>query len=429
MIFKNLKSTIKMEKKSKINHFDFWYIFLVTLYFGGSSAAFLGMTYYINNISVAIPLIYTIFVFFKYRLKLSYHLITSLVIVLLWFLLQYIYNGYFNIVDCSFYLYNIIVAFTIINSYGSRFFYIFEKVIYVLAIISIIGWGICLFGGRDILASLAPFDGNKIIDGSFGIFSVVNQRNDLDEIYYSVIRNSGFCSEPGHYSAILCLAIVFNLFFNKFEIKSNRHLWVFLVALLSTQSTTGYFILGIVVIPLLLLNNRYRSKWLIYGLSLCGICLIATSSVVAQKLEDTQYSEANLYEVVDKVNGYQEGLVAQRFDSFAIESVNFQENPLIGYGFWQNSFFYNHISPYLRPSNGCITILAKHGIFIGILYYVSLVLSCITISREFQVKGALFLFLLYLCFLFSYDFQTRNIMLVFVLYRVFKCDKMQKMRE
>ena len=79
----------------------------------------------------------------------------------------------------------------------------------------------------------------------------------------------------------------------------------------------------------------------------------------------------------------------------------------------------NHISQNVKPSNGCITILAKHGLFVGVIYYICLILSCVEITRKFGVKGSIFLLLLILCFLFSYDFQTRNLILIFVLYKVF----------
>ena len=405
--------------ENKIRKFDFWYIFIVTLYFGGATLAFLGMTHYTNLISVGIPFIYTFCVFERYKLTISRNLLVAIAVVLIWFLLQYLYNGYFNAVDCSFYIYNIFVAYTLICSYGKKFFFIFEKVMYVLAIISLVGWLVCLLGGRDFMASIAPFEGNRIVDGSFGVFSVVNPRGDTDKLYYSVFRNCGFCSEPGHYSATICMAIVVNLFINKFQIKKNKHLLILFLTLLSTQSTTGYFILGAVIVPLLIINYKGRNKMYIYILSIIGLGLITSSSVVSQKIEDTQYTEAGLNELVNRFAKDDDGMVAQRFDSFVIETMNFQESPWIGYGKWDNSFFNNHISQNVKPSNGCITILAKHGLFVGVIYYICLILSCVEITRKFGVKGSIFLLLLILCFLFSYDFQTRNLILIFVLYKVF----------
>lgn len=408
-----------MIEDAKIKSFDFWYVFIVMLYFGGATLAFLGMTFYTNIFSVGVPFVYTCLVYNKYKLVLSRSLFMSIAIVIIWFLFQYYYYGYFNKVDFSFYIYNILVAYTLIKSYGKKIFYIFEKVMYVLAIISLIGWILCLLGGRDILAFLAPFEGNRIIDGSYGVFGVVNPRGDTDKLYYSLFRNCGFCSEPGHFSAAICIAIVANLFCNNFKIRKNKHLLILFLTLLSTQSTTGYFILGAVIIPLLIINYKGREKRIIYVFAVLSVGFIMSSSVVSQKIEDNKYSEESLYGLVDRYENDDLGMVAQRFDSFMIEVMNFKESPWIGYGIWDNSFFYNHISQKVFPSNGCITVFAKFGLIIGLIYYISLLLSSIAIVKEFKMKGAVFIMLLILCFLFSYDFQTRNLILLFVLYKPF----------
>ena len=70
-------------------------------------------------------------------------------------------------------------------------------------------------------------------------------------------RNLGFAWEPGRFGSILSIGLLVNLFLNNFNLKNNKHFFIILGALLSSQSTTAYMAM-IAVIVIYLYNKKVK---------------------------------------------------------------------------------------------------------------------------------------------------------------------------
>lgn len=413
--------------RNKLSKFDYWYIFILSIYFGGAVKETLGLFYFTGFISVGIPFVMTLYLYIKKHIILTDVFFKTILFFVIWLLFQYIVNGYFNIVDFSFYIYNIFIAYILIRYYGKNLFYLFENAIYILSFISLVFWLICLCGGQQLLTSLAPFNGTGLSDASYGIYTIMRPSDDSLYILY---RNAGFASEPGHFSGLVCFAIFFNLLINNFNLK-NKHFYVLLITLLSTQSTTGYMIFCCAIIPFYLYNVRSnKTKYLMLPIIIIVVYNLYTSPVISEKLDSTSASE----EMRDKVISYANKnsdykLVLQRFDSFVVEMQNFVHDPIIGYGKWNYSFFYQNITTNIGVSNAIGTLFAKYGFIIAILYLFFLTKSSKRIIELYGKKGWLFLYLMVLGFMFSYDHEARCYILFFTLFSLFyKREKLQMIK-
>ena len=400
---------------------DFLYIFILTVYTGQQCAEFMGIFFFSSFFSVLIPFVFTCYIIYEHHVKFNKAFYWVAGLILAWYVCQYIFNGYFNITDCGFMIYNVLLAYVAARTFKVRFLVLFERSVYILAGISLVGWMISVLGGRQLLETMAPFDGNAVVAASYGVFGVPRVEEIYSMHYTIFLRNSGFCTEPGHFSSLLGIAILFNMVIKRFKVVHNVHLYVLVLALLTTQSTTGYVLMGTVIIPMYLLN--YRNRKLKIGGTVLAILLtlvLGSTSIVSSKIQDNVYEKEKFAEIID----YQEEtddytLVAQRFDSFMIEMINFRENLLIGYGTYIKSFFYENVTKRWIPSNGFATVFAKYGLFIGLLFYVFLIRSAISFGKLFQIKFSSIIVLLVCGILFSYDHQAQYHILYFVLFDLF----------
>ena len=411
----------KKSDKSVSSLLDFLYIFILTLYTGQSCAELMGIFFFSSFFSVIVPFVFTCYIIYVHRIKFNRAFCGIIGLILAWYVCQYIFNDYFNITDCGFMIYNVLLAYVVARAFKIRFLLLYEKSVYVLACISLVGWFFCLAGGRNLLESLAPFSGNSVIAASFGFYGVPQVEGSINTHYALFLRNSGFCTEPGHFASLLLIAIVFNMILKKFKLVGNRHLFVFVMALLTTQSTTGYIVFSSVVIPMFLVNcGNKRLKVIMFALASVVVLSLASTSIVTSKIKDNAYKKDRFVEIIDhqeKTDNFT--LVAQRFDSFMIEVINFKEDVLFGYGTYLKSYFYEHVTKRWIPSNGCATVFAKYGLIIGLLFYFFLIRSAIVFGKLFHFKAGFLIVFLICGILFSYDHQAQYHILYFVLFDLF----------
>ena len=116
-----------------------------------------------------------------------------------------------------------------------RFFYCYEKIIYFFAITSVLIFGIALI--------------NRKIFSIFPTFTNIiwNQWYNLGICYIPInttLRNYSIFREPGIYQFFLIISLLYCLKYN-FKIK---RIFVYILATISTYSTTGILALGLVLI-------------------------------------------------------------------------------------------------------------------------------------------------------------------------------------
>ncbi|MGY3213788.1 hypothetical protein [Mucilaginibacter sp. HD30] len=135
----------------------------------------------------------------------------------------------------------------------------FVKVMAHLTVISFFFYAIQLVGLRDNLYNFSEslnLQRSYHIDGytNFVIFTYVKRLHDY--------RNSGFAWEPGAFGCFLIVALMFNLFLNKFKFDPKSYL--FIIGIITTVSTTDYLAL----IVLLFMVYRYRVPRINFGIIL-----------------------------------------------------------------------------------------------------------------------------------------------------------------
>lgn len=165
-----------------------------------------------------------------------------------------------------------------------KFKYLFVNIIVILAVYSLFVFFLALFLGRSNIQTIQV--------GGFRSFMGMNYTYQGGRL-----RNSGLFWEPGAYQIFLNFALLImtsELGSSKESIRKNYYSKIFIlsVAVLSTYSTTGYFMLALNLIVFLRniwgsLNRRNRLIVLlpIGMIVLAGIMMLVSSAVVTDKID------------------------------------------------------------------------------------------------------------------------------------------------
>lgn len=211
---------------------------------------------------------------------------------------------------------------------GWRYFDRFESVVTKLALLSLPLWSIqALFPGlsRAVLETLQPFR-STVTQGGYNAILY-----SMQESTEAIPRNCGFAWEPGGFASILVFALFVNLHRNQLRWRDNRNLPILSVALLTTQSTTGWTAAAILVLWFV---GRQKS-WPIW-LSVAVPLAIAAAfhpmmaTKIAEGLEEDD--KAVVSRSIDNAYEYETVYTPQRFASFRICWEEFLRNRWIGFG-------------------------------------------------------------------------------------------------
>ena len=227
-----------------------------------------------------------------------------------------------------------------------------------------------------------------------------------------IIRNSGFAWEPGRYACFLCIAIFCNLLINGYRFKNNYRLWILVLALLTTQSTTGFFTLMVLMILFVLnKNSGWKVIWL--ALLIPVAFLLYRLDFVGEKAMNKLETETEMERLYDR-----EGYSLDRIESAIIEWENFKHDPITGYGEWRYSEFTQRMGLGFYTNNGTMTLLAKYGL-LGFLYYLCIFISSKRIARFFNDRVSIGYFILFICIGMGYDFNQIVLVMAFSFWGIF----------
>lgn len=181
-------------------------------------------------------------------------------------------------------------------------------------------------------------------------------------------RNSGFVWEPGAYGCFVTIALLFHLFKTKF--KFDKTAIVFIVAIITTFSTTNYLALIIIFF----LAYRYRvpkvNLWVILMIP-TFVILFITIPFLGQKIADIYNDDIDglnhLHDLSKYYVKHDQSIPLNRFASMIYLYDNVGTNLILGLS---NKYdvvidkVYN-----VNISNGIFDFMAKFGI-IGLLYLI-----------------------------------------------------------
>ena len=153
------------------------------------------------------------------------------------FLHLFVLDGSFPFVIYSQFWLHIFAGILIIKTYADDIGVYYEKALVLFSAISIICWGIETLGGYSLLLKFPFLMENNMGNGEYSIiFYTLGSEFSL---FGSICRNSGCAWEPGLFSVMVNIALLFNISRNN-GVKLNSSFILLLAALITTFSTTGY---------------------------------------------------------------------------------------------------------------------------------------------------------------------------------------------
>jgi hypothetical protein len=302
------------------------------------------------------------------------------------------------------------LAYIILTSLRTRFFSIYEHILFYLSLIAIVFW---------IFHNIAPelfvnflqkieFSTQGPEKGSIRMNAIVFTISNYDLVddhiadfgAFRLFRNSGFAWEPGAFSAFLNIAILFNMLRTKFQLKNNIRFIVYVIALATTFSTTGY-LMFILLIIFTIYNQNFKKILVLIPVALIFILYLFSLPFMSKKIAET--AEYDTKELIYLSLKYNNQYIPQRFQSFQIDYIDFLNHPVIGYGGHDEARWTNQMGAQISTISGLGKVMAQFGI-VGILFFtISLWLSSKNLISVFNVRGVIFPFLFIVMLAISYN--------------------------
>lgn len=402
--------------------FEKIYFFIVFLFAAQSTNLTFISDPRLNPLGFLLLIIPTLFMYKKYRLSLlDTKLIRIYIIGFVWILLQYLYTeGDFTILMTTLFFFQFIVAFVVVRIYKSKLFLLFEETVVILTFLDFILWIIMQIVGANAMARIGFMQpASMISQASILIFNVPQIFED--EVVMGVVRNCGFCWEPGRFASFVIIAIYLNLIRNK-RIKGNSNLYILILGLLTSLSTTGYSAFILIIINYFFLQKskaQYRIATLIIGIPL--IIWIMSLSFMSDKIERTTSTDNYLSENITSLEYFDNNdqqMVVQRFEGLYLDFLNFIHAPFLGCGNRIHSYVSMEISPYLATSNGLTSLLGTYGVIIGLMFLGIYLNSAKYVDCLYNQRYRILLFL-YLSISISYSFNMIGLFIAIMWYGYF----------
>ncbi len=238
-----------------------------------------------------------------------------------------------------------------------EFAHSYIKVMKFLAVISIVGYIIHL-----------------VIPGVFSLFNVKNSSgftfsNWILYIQYigngsNSFRNWGFAWEPGAFSTFICLSLMLEIFLpdSKVTLKS---LLIYMIAVITTFSTTGIVAFFCLCIYLLVVDRKISKK--IKHSIIAVLVLIILCIVLLQDFFFDTNTSSVFGKLINLINGSSSGQLTSssiRINGITKVFRSFLQSPLIGWGY---NGLITETFEFTRGMNTCTFVnwFAVYGILFG----------------------------------------------------------------
>ncbi len=412
-----------INKHKLLVFFDYLVVSIIIFYAGKATVFVQAIESWDHPLGLLFPIIvFTAFVFLKnIRFNRKFWLLIAGWI--LYFIASSIKFGQLHPRFFLIFIIHVTMAYVAITGLRYRFFSIYENILYYLSIIAIVFWVLMNMLPEPFIEFLRYFefsrqetpDGN--IDYNTLVYTVSNFKYEQEQMVsigsFNIFRNPGFAWEPGAFAVYVNIAILFNLLRNKFNLGNNKKLWIFVVALITTFSTTGYSIFILLILFYIYNQQFIRIIWLVPVIIFMVIYLF-TLPFMAEKI--TKATEFNTKELVYNSLKYDAKYQPQRFESLRIDFIDFLNHPLIGFGGHQEARWTNQIGAQISTVSGIGKIMAQFGI-VGILFFsISLWKSSKQLVMVFKVRGVIFPMLFMLFISISYGLFIALYMCIWLFY-------------
>lgn len=385
-----------------------------------------------NPIPFLIPIVMTLILLKRHPISFkSKRLQTVLLVVTGWAGLFLLKLGKINTEELSylfFLYYAIIIAYIHVRIYGQKMFVLYEDIMVKFSQLSLILWGfaVILPGVASSLFHLFPSTGY-----GNNVLYLFNWMDPAKGQVSLLLRNAGCSWEPGRFAIMVVLAILCNLSRKGIKFDRNKNAIYLLLALFSTQSTTGFFV--VTLLYALFYIKRFTTKYvigtilIIIPLTVGLFSLDFMGSKIKEQLNIKEEKEKIEHSVLWMNQTREEGRYAyslNRFSAMVLECENILHDPILGYGRnTSNSYFSKNISTHITLTGGIVKLFGQYGIPLGLYFYYILYKSSIAFASSANVKRRYTLFLSILLFSISYITFCIPIFTAFWFYGYFKKDE------
>lgn len=281
----------------------------------------------------------------------------------------------------------------------------YERIIFIFAKISLFFFTWQLINVSSLISIFSLIDLN-IGDSYNAIVYTIHHRS----IGSVIPQNCGFSWEPGPFSCFLILSLIIYLLKTKFIL--DRRVFIYIITILSTGSSTGYLCLMIIFIWYFYIKSK---KYFLIMLPLIlplVILFFLKSSILNDKLVNKMAdAEVELEFYIN--NGAENQTSIGRFNGLLLNLKDFEKHPVLGYGGNFDATFSRENNLKITSTTGLGNWLSQYGIVGFVFLIISFYRSSFLIVNLYKIKGIIFLFLIYLIMSFSFNLMDRSIFILF----------------
>lgn len=349
---------------------------------------FIKLGFQISNSLIKISFVFFTFIFLQSLITSSFHPL-------------FIFRIYISVLFAYF---SLIIL-------GKELFFYLERVVYVLALISLPLFILQLIN-FDLLFTI-----NRLPENIFPFIKLGGEDYSSSIIFTmkpitAPFRNSGFAWEPGAFAAFLAIPIAYNFIYNKFKI--NKRLIVMSVALLTTTSTMGY-LLFFIFIFLYYVNQPERIHVFVFlpFLTIAAYFILTLPFVggeILAELERVDYTVSTSF-YSTKAEFFSLG----RMGSFLLDLQDFLNHPIVGVG-GNSELLSSSIYTRLQRTNGLSDYLVTFGAigFIALIFNLSKTFS--VAIKSLKMHGGFIFVIIILVITFSNSILVTPLLISFQLY-------------
>ncbi|WP_395050184.1 hypothetical protein [Flavobacterium sp.] len=410
---------LQLLRKKRNKSLDYIFVFILIIYAGSATVFVRSFNSWEDIVGILFICFFAVYYAINNRIQLNktfYLLATAYIIYSLALTVKFgeVHLQFFSIYLISFY-----ITYITIVTLRYRFFVIYEEVMYYLCIISLFFWSLHQIIPEQLTSFIDSFAFSK--PGSINvksniIFYTINDISVVNDYvvnlgYFNLFRNSGFAWEPGAFAVFISLAIYIHFIKIKFNKLINKRFLMYLIALITTFSTTGYGIF-IVLIMFYTYNQhiKYRSIYLFVSV-IMGVYVLSLSFMSDKIISLSQENTTN--QLVESSINNDTKYAPQRITSFIIDYQDFLNNPILGYGGHNKEMWTAKLGAEIATISGIGKLFARFGLVGVIFFFVMLLRSSKLQSQILGFKGWGFPFLIIVMISISYSLIENPLLMCF----------------
>lgn len=407
---------MKLLDNSRISLLNAVFLFVIVIY-AGKATIFTSDFGNILSLGNAVAMLLTAIVFFKNDCRLETGFWKAISVFAVYAVATTINNGQISPMWLTQWPMFLFVAYTICQIFKEHLIAAYETILLYLSVVALILWSIQLIYPSAIYALVTTFAFSSPFSESNTIANMIiytlSTRYDTAGDFALLVRNSGFAWEPGAYASLVALAIFCNILRCGIKVRGNVSLIVLSLALLSTQSTTGIFILVLMLVGYFLINGQL--KWSILALPLV-LGLLALPFVYEKVM--SEINDIATFNI-DSLT-YNDHYSITRVQSFLLYLEDFKLHPILGLGGNAGgNFIFQQGYDNISLTSGLGELLSRYGIIMSSIFLYSIFKSGKCMNEAMSTKGGYLLVIPIIGMMASYSIWIQPIYISFWLYFLF----------